>query len=241
MLNILTKTKIILACHILLICATTHAMELVPLTPTAKKNFQIRCLQDISKLPLKYIRPCFNLLPEKKRHELLTTKNKNGIPLAESLIFNVALLEEEKVQLQILTFMMDGDELSAHLFHKKPFWYVQRRYHSAKKMIEKSSLIKQPIALLFRLPIEQQKEIMGIVTPSFTSQLMNDTAIIIHEYKEEEIKLYDQEIQKNNSVLPCGHMFCEECLVKIHAQAIVSHQQDTRCPKCNACILATSV
>ncbi len=193
------KAKIILACYIIIICSTSHTMELVPLTSTKKNNFQITCMQDIPRLSLKDIRPCFNLLPEKERNELLTTK-KSGISLAESFTFNIGHLPAE-VQLHLLTFIMDGDELSAKLFYKAPLWYAQKRYHCAKKMIEKSSLTKQPIALLFRLPEHEQKKIIGIITPPIVSrlaafQLLDNTSIMVDENTEATIQSYNKEIQE---------------------------------------------
>ena len=189
-----------LTCSMLLICPATNTMELVPLTSTKKNNFQITCMQDIPKLSLKDIRPCFALLPEKKRNELLTTKNKSGISLAESFTFNIGHLPAE-VQLHLLTFIMDGDELSAKLFYKAPLWYAQKRYHCAKKMIEKSSLTKQPIALLFRLPEYEQKKIIGIITPPIVSrlaafQLLDNTSIMVDENIEATIQSYNKEIQE---------------------------------------------
>jgi hypothetical protein len=180
----------------MIISSTSHAMELAPLTSTKKKNFQINCIQDIPKLSLKDIRPCFNILPETKRNKFLTTKNQNNVTLAELFTFFIALLEEP-IKLDILTFMMDGDKTSAQLFYNTPLWYAQSRYHSAKKMIERSSLTKQPVSLLFRLSMDQQKEIMGIITPTLAAHLVGDTMIMLDEDKARVIQSYGPEIQEN--------------------------------------------
>ena len=187
-------TKILLC--IAISSTLSYAMELIPLTSIQKKDhFQIDKIQDIPRLSLKNIRPCFTILSEKKRNQILATKNKNGVPLAESFTFTIAMLQEKKLIHTILTFMLDGDEKSANIFYKVPLWYAQKRYHHTKKMLERSSLIKQPIALLFRLPTNKQKEIMGIITPTFASQLINGPTIIIGEKEERIIKSYDEEIQ----------------------------------------------
>lgn len=184
-------TSIILICYALINYSAAHAMELVPLkSQQKKKNFQINCIQDIPQLSLKNIRPCFEILPEKERNQLL-------IHLADSLTFNIALLEEQKVRLHILTFVLGHDEIATQLFYKTPLLYAQTRYHSAKKMLQRTSLVKQPVAFLFRLPMDEQKKIIGIITPTFVSQLIDSTAIMIDENTATTIQSYNKEIQEN--------------------------------------------
>lgn len=170
------KTKIILACCILVNYSIIYAMELAP------------TIQDIPKLSLADI----NALSDKKRDQLYKSNNKQ---LSRSLTFNVALLHKELIH-TILTHMLDGNEKSAELFYNAPLWYAYKRYDEAQKMIQKSSLIKQPIALLFRLPVEQQKEIMALVTQSLPSKLI-DSRLTISENDHLKIKLYENEIQEN--------------------------------------------
>ena len=150
--KLMSKTNITLVLCIVIISTLSYAMELVPLKSQQKKKyFQIHCIQDIPKLSLKDIRPCFSILPERERNRLLATKNRNNVPLAESLTFNMAILQEGKLIHTILMFMMDSDEISTQLFYETPLWYAHTRYHFAKKMLKKTSLIKQPVAFLFRL------------------------------------------------------------------------------------------
>lgn len=188
--------RIIISLLLLINCAA-HSMELVPLISVINHRFQINGIQDMPKLSLIHMAPCFNILPESKRKNILITKNRKGIPLAESLTFNIAMLQEGKLIYHILIFMMDGDEKSAELFYNTPLLYAHTRYDQARKMIEKSSLkINKPISLLFRLSAEQQKEIMGFVTKSSISKI-TDSIITIDEDKHEKIKGYEKEIQEN--------------------------------------------
>jgi hypothetical protein len=189
-------------------------MELIPLIPLTSiekkhKNYNslntrnsssmqhINYTENIPRLSLKNIRSRFFELPETEQKKMLALKTQKNTTLEQSLTFNIALFKEETLIPKILTLMMDGDAISAKLFYEAPLWYAQSRYHSAKKMLARSSLTKQPAFLLFRLPTDQQKELIGIITPTLSSQIIDGSTIVINQTTEEEIQSYDKEIQEH--------------------------------------------
>ena len=139
------KTKIILACCILVNYSIIYAMEHVPLISSHKHNhLLINTIQDIPKLSLANIGPCFNALPDAKRDQLYTSNNKQ---LSRSLTFNITLLPQELIY-KIVTHILDGDEKSANIFFNIPLWYAYKRYDEAQKKINRSSLkINNPIRM----------------------------------------------------------------------------------------------
>jgi hypothetical protein len=191
----MSKTNITLVFCIVIISTLSYAMELVPLkSQQKKKDFQIHCMQDIPKLSLKDIRPCFEILPERERNKLL-------IPLAESLTFNIALLEGEDIKLHILTFMLDGDEKSAQLFNATPLWYAHQFYQNLHKKLEYSPAIQQHAGLLFKLPKKTRKQLIEIAStqPTFIVEWIDNSTVFINKKQKRELKQGNEEIKEKIS------------------------------------------
>ena len=175
-------------------------------------TIQINTPQDIPKqLSFETMGFYFRNLSRTKCDTLCATTNDQDLPLlSESFTFNIAYLPKELIY-KIITYMFDNDAISATIFYKTPLFYAYQRYHQACTMIEKSSLkTNKPIHLLFRLPAEKQKEIMGPLTPSFISKLIYD-GITITDKDNQQIISYSQEIKEK--------FFADENIVVIDDKA----------------------
>jgi hypothetical protein len=183
-------------------CAASHAMELVSLKSSHRHDrFQINTIGDIPKMSLKNIRSCFNLLPETERNKLLSTKNKNGDFLAESLIFKVALLEEKGIRRHILTFMLDNDKKAAQLFDETPLWYAHQFYQNLHGSLQCSSVLQQHTGLLFRLPQKTRKLLIEIAwkQPIFIAEWVDNSTIFINNKQKKKLQCGNEEVKEKFS------------------------------------------
>jgi len=193
----MTKTNITLVFCIFITSTLSYAME---------KDFQIHCIQDIPKLSLKDVRPCFNVLPKKERNKLL-------IPLAESWTFNMALLEEKKVRLHILTFLLDHDEKSAQLFDATPLWYAHQFYQNLHKKLQHSSAIQHHAGLLFRLPKKTRQQLIKIAStqPTFIAEWVDNSTIFINKRQKKALQCGNEEIKEK---------FCTDTIMRLFTDQI---------------------
>lgn len=191
--------NILFLCCITLFNTLTYTMneEELKILIQGKQNnhLHLKTIQDIPELSFQNIKTCFEKLPNTTRINLSTTINQHNILLSDSLTFNIAMLPTQAVH-NILSFMLNHDEIATEKFYKTPLWYAVKRYNDAYNMMQKSALKHKPTGLLFRLPLKQQKEIMEIMSPSSFAKILYGN-IVIDKKEKKIIMQYNPEIRNN--------------------------------------------